>query len=382
MRSRVSDEDYRARLMQSAPNPERETYDKHYESLAQFNADFRSLADSFLDHHDLNDMVSGVIKDRAPAKNTVVSLACLGSDGRNENSTCSPLDIVAFVMNSGLDSADVPALGQEIAREFRSRCDTRLFGEFEVKPLEHQLSFFDGDPKKLWPDRVTDAKSISDIDSNVVLHARRTLVSQLRDSRGEDGLLLGHRVLSKIKERLKSYKKICKSGKQTSKGEEIKHFDLKEGIAWFNDAVSRNALGPSSFKQNALRLVQTAANRIIFEGVLDDSLNRAEDLVVKLPPNTIERLEFFLSEGLAGSGFDTARMARLQDNYKYFVWLYHRSEWSYSRRGETETKIDTEEVKSRMEDLLEDSDELAKSNSKPISRLVGSDSSFPDRKVG
>jgi hypothetical protein len=207
-------------------------------------------------------------------------------------------------------------------------------------------------------------------------------VSQLRDSRGEDGLLLGHRVLNKIKERIKSYKKICKSGEQASKGEKIKHFDLNEGVAWFNDAVSRNALGPSSFKQNALRLVQTAANRIIFEGVLDDSLSRAEDLVVKLPPNTVERLDFFLSEGLTGSGFDTTKMGRLQDNYKYFVWLYHRSEWGYSRRGETKTQIDKNEVTNRMQDLLADSDQLAKSNSKPVSSLVGAALSSSDRQDG
>jgi hypothetical protein len=355
----ILDTPYCKQVEQSAPNPEGQNYTEHFDSLASFNSMFRFCADSFLDAHNLTDLVTKVIRETSHEPNPVVALGCLGSDGRDENAACSPLDIVALVMQSGLERADISGVSRKITEAFRAQCDSKLFGEFEVKLLEQPLSYFDGDPKKLWPDRITDAQPLALIDTPSVHHARRILVEQLKQSADDNGRL-GRKVIEKFTERIGTYKKICERGEQISKGEAIVHFDLKEGCAYLDDSRSRNSIGPSSFKQNALRLVQSCVNKILFKGILRESVERSQELVTQLPANTVSRLDFFDAEGLTAN-FPERERQRLQDNYKYFLWQYHRSEWGYSRRNQVKLQVDATDVRERMADLVADSKKLERS---------------------
>jgi hypothetical protein len=371
MSREIRDDHYCQHITHASPDPETRNHVQHFEALAPFNAAFRACADSFLDANDLTDLVANVVKKLSPSPGSVVALACLGSDGRDENAACSPLDIIALVMDSGLEQRDIVPVSREIARKFKEQCESALFGEFEVKLLDRPLCYFEGDPHKIWPDRITDAQPLALIDQDSVNYARRILVQQLKYGAEADGdSSLGKKLIAKINDRIGSFKRTCKTGKQTSKSNEIVHFDLNAGCSHFDESISRNGIGPSSFKQSALRLVQSSVNKVLFKGLLREPLERAQELAIQLPANTVQRLDFFKAEGLVGD-LPEQQKTRLQDNYKYFLWQYHRSEWSYARERLTTITVDAKEVKERMNDLIEDSSRLAISSPTAVSRPGG-----------
>jgi hypothetical protein len=370
MTTPISDESWLSEIEAKVPNPTQQNYAEHFAALGDFNASFRLYAESFLDTHELNDLISSEIGRWSSNPGVVTALACLGSDGREENAACSPLDIVALVINSGIDQPDIPNVSKRVAEAFRKNCQSKLFGEFEVKVMERPLAYFDGDRNKLWPDRVTDAQPINETDRVLVRHAQQVLIDQLRNETSGEQITMGRRVIEKFRERIKSYNKICTQGKQTCHGEVINHFDLQQGLSFFNDSVSRRSIGPSSFKQNALRGVQNAVNRRLFGTFIDDSPDKAKKITEEFPANTIDRLSFLRSEGMTSGDFSQTIMGRLQDNYKYFLWQYHLSEWNYSKRGETSVPIDSSEVGKRMSDLINDVKTLANANPTALSVRV------------
>lgn len=126
-----------------------------------------------------------------------------------------------------------------------------------------------------------------------------------------------------LKDRGREYKKIIFKGSNIFKGEQKLHYNLEEGIAYYNE---KN--GQLSFKLGPIRYIQ---NRLTLEILSKmDSL----DFLLSVPANTEERIAF-LKEN-----------EEILDSYKYFIYLYHQTQFN------KEIYFEKKEVIERLEGIL------------------------------
>lgn len=350
-------EPYFEQLVANQPDPSTRSYQAHALEVRQFSDTLRFHAESFLDAVDFEDMVSREITEVGGSQTKLLATTCLGSDGRKENAACSPLDLIVFAMNSGLDNQDAPIISKRIVESFRRATASKLIGEIEIKFCEEPLTFYEGKVGSPWPDRVTDALAINPIDHDFVMLMRDKLATELNGKSNPD---LSRRILHKIQDRIKDYRRVSRMGTQKYGDATIQRFDLDQGLVYFNDSISRTGIGPSSFKQSLLRLVQSCVNKIIFRTVAEANLTDGKAFLRQLPNPTEERVDFFREIGLVSSKrFQEGPSERLKDNYSYFLWQYHRSEYAFSHRRETAIAINGSEAKDRRDDLVADATSFA-----------------------
>jgi hypothetical protein len=150
----------------------------------------------------------------------------------------------------------------------------------------------------------------------------------------------GKSILHSAENRARQHKNILRTGRQVYSGEEIKHYDLERGIATYDPSHKM-----WSFKQGPLRAVQFALARDIARSIYSGMDPAA---FFEVPVNTVEKLNALEVQGLLNRNAQQARS--LCDNYKYFLWQYHKAQANYAE-GITQNGFDSHEVRERLGEI-------------------------------
>ena len=335
-------------------DPRDTDYLRHSDEVRSFNQALRAIAAETLSDAGFPEELRSIVGSLGGDPSRVLfAEACTGSDGREEKGIASPLDLVVYSAAGGIPEQARSRVSQAAAVLLPEPPDQpfRVFERVELKMLETPVAFYGGNPAELWPCRVLDARPLNEDDYDVTEAARRKLTWEICE--GEGGSL-GSRLARRIGERVAKYRKAAREGAQHAHGGEIVHFSMSTGEAYYDHELHRTALGPSAFKHNILRLVQTTLTRSIINRVRDLGLAAGEVLLRHLPQNTCEKLSFLESEGVFNRGkLPHGKLELLKDNYLYFLWLQHQAEYAFFHQRSTRIVFDAKTAAERRDDLVE-----------------------------
>lgn len=304
-------------------DPRNRNYTTYHNQLEQYSLSFqRQITDA---------LCSEFVGKEADAH---YSISTTGSDGRLEKGPQSKIELVVFE-----DKEQQKGPEAELAK-LREWLGDSLFTEVEFKTIGRLfLSGYKGDINRPYPTRVLDSRLLyGNYGQN---HAALMQIAT------ELNLDEGRVIIDKFGDYLRRAKKIAKEGKGRFKGSEITHFDLEEGVAFYDNESSTGALR-SSFKQGPLRLVQFGLTQDIMKKIRNKDFDL--DLMDHLPQNTVDRILFFETEGKVKPAHQ--KIESLVDNYKFFLWQYHLAQENWRTEEKKETAFDKAEVRERLNDLV------------------------------
>ncbi|MEI6850066.1 MAG: hypothetical protein WCK29_03430 [archaeon] len=266
-----------------------------------------------------------------------IAFATTGSDSRLEKGPVSPVEIVLYTQ----DKRDYETmLAQPLDQYLKNNRNYFHLDGLDLKFIgAEMMSYFvtnrgkENEGKLLSPNRVLDSTMLFG-DQNMHNLAKRYLYQEIKSSDGKA-------MADKIKDKLRGHKKITLEGTQNYRGFPLEHFNFESGIANYDPEKNLQ-----SFKQGPLRTTQYA----LVNGVCT-MIRRGDDesLISSLPSNTIDKIHALEVEGKTGLSQQNIR--ELSDNYKFFLWLYHKSQHAYRTSGITQTGFDSGEAKERAKSL-------------------------------
>jgi len=266
-----------------------------------------------------------------------IALSTTGSDARSEKGPASLIEIMLLSIGKGLPVSEV---SEKIRVYAANHKGLGIFDYVEVKPIdEGRISdciLAKGTPEEVTlisPNRIFDASFLIG-DEEIFALAKNALVNEVRSE-------VGKSLYGRIKEKVRSHRKVTVSGVQSYKGQEIKHFDLDAGMATYDPEA-----GLYSFKQGPLRAVQYSLVRDQMKAIRNGS-----SASISLPSNTVDKLNMLEVQNNTSLTHDQVR--DLADSYKYFLWLYHRSQAAYATKGLKEIGFDSSQVRDRVKSLAE-----------------------------
>lgn len=257
-----------------------------------------------------------------------------GSDGRFEKGPQSKVELLVIKSGATVGANQISTVEQLI----RDKSLRDTFGYFEVKDVDNEvMSYFSNNPQSVFPTIVLDASFLAG--DYIVL--RRCFEKLLQEFGGP----LGARIKGHMKTLKFRAKKIMATGIGTFRGEDIKHYDLNGGVAFFSNSNDRD-VHAASFKYGPLRFVQySVADNVVKYFARNPNLN----FLQVFPTNTVERILTLESEGLTKLSHE--QVAELVDTYKFFLWLFHLSQFNFKEKQQTETSFDRQEVSERIKSL-------------------------------
>lgn len=304
--------------------PRTRDYSSYHDHLRQYNHALQrqvteALNDSLGENYDANFV-----------------LATTGSDGRLEKGPQSKIEIVVIGRGDYREKAK-PALDL-----IQNGLDGGLFHpDLEFKTLDELfIAGYNGDIGKAYPTRVSDARFLYG-NCGVLVGAYRQLFSEL--SMKEEG----KSILDSMVYGRRRARQISETGKGLFKKQEITHFDLDEGVAFY-DCEHVNSTHRGSFKFGPLRLVQYGLAVDLIRHIRDKNFDL--DLLEHMPTNTVDRLNFFETEGR--SGLSQEEIEDLSDCYKFFLHQYHLAQEAWRADKSNKTFFDRDEVKVRLDDVV------------------------------
>jgi hypothetical protein len=261
------------------------------------------------------------------------AIATTGSDARLEKGPVSPIETVLFTLGRSGDNEMLCRLKDCISRtETLSLYDQDIDVRDISKGRLSEMTVNKGQPNQfslISPNRMLDVGLMFGNES-IYRAARDTFFSELTSE-------LGSSIFEKVKDRTKEHRFVTSTGTQKySRGELLKHFDLDNGLAYYNPQQK-----VWSFKQGPIRAIQYALVRDIIK-YLRHGGNK--NLVSSLPSNTIEKLNLLEVDHLLALSHN--QLSDLSDNYKYFLWAYHKSQNAY-KCGLSQVDFDAVEVRER-----------------------------------
>ncbi|MEM4336515.1 MAG: hypothetical protein QXG86_00735 [Candidatus Woesearchaeota archaeon] len=265
------------------------------------------------------------------------TITTTGSDSRLEKGPVSAIEIIIFKEGS----ENLEDIVSKIDSCIRNASGYRLFQEEypEIKDIEkdemYSCTINKGQPNQITiisPNRVFDSSALYGND-NIVKKAKIKLVKELLSEKGKT-------IFEKIKSRVKEHCDVSSTGVQHYKGKNIQHFDIETGIAFYDPQEKI-----WSFKQGPLRTIQYAIVRDMIKAL---RAGIEPDTILTLPSNTVDKLNKLEIEDM--TAISEQAIKDLTDNYKYFLWLYHKSQMEYSK-GKKEIGFDSQVVKERCESL-------------------------------
>lgn len=266
-----------------------------------------------------------------------------GSDGRLEKGLISKLETILY--HRSLDQ-DVLTAVDRVIRDLRDEQFHPLVNGnvTEIKSVDLDcMSYAFEDRKRVYPGRVLDSFVLYG-NPGVLLAAKTGLIE---DWRGADG----RRIRDILSNRRRSTRVIMASGTQMWKYHTVRHYDIQQGIAYFNDMPSEDgaSIQLRSFKSGPLRFVQVTLELTIVELVRRlcnaEKLDAAVAMLRDLPTPSVDKLDFLFGEGQIR--LNKEDVAEVIDCYLAFLQLYHTSENLY-RQGQTCMEFDRNEVSERI----------------------------------
>ncbi len=100
-----------------------------------------------------------------------------------------------------------------------------------------------------------------------------------------------------------------------------------------------------SFKLGPLRYVQYSFAQSLLRNI---GLERIYEWM-NLPTNTVDRL--LCLEGEKLTSLSEQEISEVADSYKFFIWLFHRSQHAFIQEHQTVTYFGANEVKERIRNL-------------------------------
>lgn len=325
---------------------------RYLEYLFHFNHDLQSKVREYLRKLDLVD-------EDDPG----ILLCATGSDGRNEKGPMSRMEILiilkdisskcrCIISESNGENLDrhskqditcehhLQRIVCELKRKFeRLLSQSDVFDGIEVKRLDDsktKIIHFMGDSNRVWPSRILDARAL--LGNGRLLSASRTRIfSELTDARGPNEM-------EKIRQIGKIYRKISRNkGQATFRGSSITHFDLDEGVLYYNPQR-----GQYSLKYGPVRAVQLTLIHDLLRLLIQHPEGR-EKLKV-FPENTAARLMLLKLENFTNLTDDQSH--DLIELYEYFLWHMHLSQNRFLKDNITEVEIDKRQMSENLRDLM------------------------------
>ena len=305
---------------------------------------------SALDHNGIKDRVMGqndevrftIAREFRPFRVLAsrLSLCAVGSDGRLEKGDKSPLELVLY--HREIERAAV----RELSELADSLLDHSAYpitdGMLEAKSVgRDEMTYAFGDHRKAYPSRVMDSYPIFG-NSDVLEEAKLRMLDEWNSPAGK-------KIIKTIKERRKSARRIMLSGRQRWKGEDVYHFSLERGKAFYGN---EEGLQIRSVKPGPLRFVQSAieVGMVILgrELTRDGKHAMAADILRRMPTPTIDKLTFLDDIGVLS--LSSSDVEKICDCYLSFLKIYHASEAAFVDGGRM-VRFDRHEARERI-DLL------------------------------
>ncbi|RJQ21202.1 hypothetical protein C4580_03080 [Candidatus Woesearchaeota archaeon] len=208
----------------------------------------------------------------------------------------------------------------------------------EVKNIDTDDMYrFNNERRKNFPGRLLYAAPLHG-DQTTFAAARDKLFSELRGTAGKD-------VLHSLKNRVRDFREVIKTGKQKFNQETtLQHFDLNEGIAYYDPA--QKLLG---LKAGPLRYTQVRTLRESLGAARTTDEATARRILLDSPASIPLRLEFLSEQGVLP--FTEQQRKTVEDTYFFALAAYHQSQIRYWQIGERKTLFDAREVRERLSDL-------------------------------
>ena len=255
----------------------------------------------------------------------------VGSDARYEKGPVSPLELAVYtedeteqkqVKNTLTFYADHLTTAKILDREIEWR------NLDQVDPANMIINRPDKNTSFVSPNRIFDSRPLYG-DRKLRTKALNNLAEQAREPKGAQKL-------KSLKRKLREYHQVTKSGTQTFKGKELRHFDSATGDVNY-DGVHR-----WSFKMGPLRTLQFALARDKYRMTRDGAdINQLGNI----SRNTVSQLDDLYH--LAEPQIEKSTITELQDHYKFFLHGYHESQWEHRVNQNSSIQKDQDELERR-----------------------------------
>lgn len=157
--------------------------------------------------------------------------------------------------------------------------------------------------------------------------------SEIRSSRSGSGLY------DDMRRKARNHLKVVESGLQVYKGTSIRHYNPATGEVFYNERASQH-----SFKQGPMRAIQFT---LVHDLLREIRAGASTELITVLPKNTADKLR--TAEVLGWSKVKNGQLAELVDCYEWFLWNYHKSQWSQRHHNQEMIVIDRDEMRERLD---------------------------------
>lgn len=354
-------------IRRDMPDPQAFSYANYAAYVVGANDAMRLKLKQFFEEIDFENIIRKRIgRAGGDARALQYSLFNIGSDGRNEKGPTSPHDILLLTksdklkaqgalqtsLDKTMSSLFVRANNLVLDRNGKRYATGahRIFSDFEAKSLDADHMYaYKQQPDASWPSRIIDADIIMPNGKHLLTEAKSKLI---REAITEGPGAIGTKMRSREKDKLKKHAKILTTGRNSMRGEEVEHFNIEEGVAHYNLSDEIHGVTQTSFKQGPLRLVQTAVVLKLLDTFRDpeNSPEYSEELLSEMETQTTRKLSYLHAMGI--TEVSTEVMADLIDNYMYFLWLFHQSEYQYYANRNSAVPFDRAEVSERLEDVI------------------------------
>jgi len=269
-----------------------------------------------------------------------IVVSATGSDVRREKgSAMSPVEFLV-VTDERID----PRAIQEALGHVLSQVTHHSTGRpkvIEIKKPDKPLYTFNGREDVVQPGRVADMRSDAP-----PLYGSLKDVTSAKKRLGEELRTANRSVIDRIANLPKDARKVVDSGKNRIHGEDAVHFDIENGVVFYNPGANQ-----FSFKIGPLRFVQ---NTLLYEAVRHIRQEQKPDFLSTLPSGIVHRLEQLSEDKMVNRKRED--VDQIAEHYMFFLKLYHKSEEQFLRLGERAYQLsesEKQEVAKRLTALLE-----------------------------
>ncbi|MDN5327579.1 MAG: hypothetical protein PWP03_217 [Candidatus Woesearchaeota archaeon] len=222
------------------------------------------------------------------------AIATVGSDARLEKGYASQIELVILLSEDS---------NKEVYQKISEKLPPVIHPFFEFKYKDSKSYLYNDIKNRIFPSRIIDLNFITGNYDRFV-YEKSKLIYEINED---------HKKIKQVlRNRKRYYSKILSDGSAKFKGNILKHYDLKEGIVYF-DNKTRWGL-----KAGPLRTIQVD---IVYR--LYKTIHETQDLefFLSIPKTTVERIYIFTSKD-----FPLIEAEELANNYMFFLKEYHKQQ--------------------------------------------------------
>lgn len=252
------------------------------------------------------------------------AIVTTGSDGRNEKSPLSPIELI--LLHEGADNVEkvIEKLSEITKKEEIFDC------EIEIKDLRHDLvSIYGNDEQRVFPTRSLDSLHLI---GNEFLHEnyRLGVVDELKGTQGK-------KRLKRFSNQKRYHRQILQNKRKDTS------FELNTGILTYDGNRKK------STKYTHLRPVQYTIGFDILKAIKNGQLNR--NFIQNFSTRTTNRLNNLYYRNMLD--MSATELDDVTAAYNSSLYWYHLSEEKFLHQGEKELAVDSGELKEVSQIILD-----------------------------